>query len=568
MKTSHVLLFLLFVFALLSGCAPEEEISQEAGTAAVTDVNGKVTFNIANEDITFVFLDEASGNPLEGLAVGLAIGASGSQGVLFIVDPKERLAPQMVILRGRSASPTGLFVADDSEETGDYVGGPVVTLTGDRLSSVIQEIVLDELLEPVQDAVGQVNELLGIVPLAAKAIDSLGIPLGKYAETLSGAEEHAFTEDEYTDWVRGKIERRVAERIFHLVTEGEIPGVRSVVIDVASFGFDASAKGACGPTSGGNRIKVVTVGSYEFIGCKTLSTWEQLGKPLAVLPITATSDQYGLPLSTGSLELLSKANVGFGMQAALDESGKAEVYVPVGNYEAHITSVGFSPKVQEVKVTEKGTSIKTTLDAWTYTPPKTPLKEGGFEEAARQPAGGGKDIWSGTLIGTYRPLLRENCGEFSSTLTVTFTVPSSLADALQDELTAGITETDTSGSISGETTVSRPSSDYFCELVGSSSESTPLFASAYVLEGVPRINFYKTEYEYGTKLFSAGSEISYTVYTETVRGDPSEIKFQYDSLVLRPTSISDKQISGVWDTVTGAADRPDKPHGNFILTKQ
>src|SRR3989338_2327629 len=116
----------------------------------------------------------------------------------------------------------------------------------------------------------------------------------------------------------------------------------------------------CGPPKGARRIEVVKVSTLEFVGCKSLTMEEQT----AGLARAATEavDPYGQPLSTGSLDLVSRANVGFGVSVLLDTQGKATVDVPQGNYIASVSSPGCSPSTKDLQVQEGGTDVKFNLN--------------------------------------------------------------------------------------------------------------------------------------------------------------------------------------------------------------
>ena len=98
---------------------------------------------------------------------------------------------------------------------------------------------------------------------------------------------------------------------------------------------------------------------FKFIWHQPLSP-EPDPSPLYSIAASAT-DPFGQPLTIGSLELLSKANLGSGFVGVLDSQGAGEVPVPLGEYRWIVRSPGFKPSCGETSVTESGATINATL---------------------------------------------------------------------------------------------------------------------------------------------------------------------------------------------------------------
>ena len=75
--------------------------------------------------------------------------------------------------------------------------------------------------------------------------------------------------------------------------------------------------------------------------------------PTAPLQVTAT-DEYGIPLSSGSLELISKSTLGLSIVEILDTGGSANIPVPIGDYNVRISARGFEPYRDAVAVPKAG----------------------------------------------------------------------------------------------------------------------------------------------------------------------------------------------------------------------
>jgi hypothetical protein len=85
-------------------------------------------------------------------------------------------------------------------------------------------------------------------------------------------------------------------------------------------------------------------------------------EPPPLFSIAASvTDPFGQALTTGSLELLSQANLGSGFVQTLDSEGAGEIPVPPADYKWRASAPGYKPGCGQVSVTESGASINTIL---------------------------------------------------------------------------------------------------------------------------------------------------------------------------------------------------------------
>lgn len=545
-RPAIIIVLLLFV----AGCS-QQSARPSGPQAASSDFDGTVTFAIAGKATSFRFVDEQTGSPLSGLSVGFALDGEQAQGVLLVIDSEERIPPQVIVLHGEEQTPTGAAISFAEESS-------ISILLSDRAASIIQDVTLDQLPAWSHPIGEKVETILEIVPIAAKAIDNLGIPLGRYAETLGDAKEKTYTQDEYLESINSDLQQKALKHVFFFVT-GDVPDAASVSIELADYSISKGAGLGCGPTKGANRIKVVTVGMFEFVGCKSLTTAEQVDG-LYRVPAEGY-DERGLPLSKGSIHLISKNQIGLAYEKELSD-GKAEVSVPKGDYIASVSSEGYYASEKEVKA-EVGTNVKFTM-----TGVSAPVTTQTSEEGK---ASGKPETWTGTLTGTQTPVPSKDCGEFSYAYDVRFTVPSSLVAAFQSGTTDyWIWATDTSGTLSGKTGISRQSPDTSCELAAGSFDNFAIFVNAGtdpVTLKKPLINI-ATE-NFGSMFFSAASYRSYDdTYLDGHRELRSETKISQNTLTLTPTSISETSISGTWKEGGDFPPAHWDITGTFTLTKQ
>jgi hypothetical protein len=320
--------------------------------------------------VSFKLIDETTGTPVTGLAVGLAIDPeTEDQGVMLIVDPLNEFPPQAVVLLGPDAAALAASkhstgkepVALQAQQSFDLVEiflakGPQTTMG---------KLVLQQLQPLVQGALNVIGFVDGL-EVAAKMLDQAGVPLGQYADKLGVAETELLTQDEALDELKQDLIDAIQSRLLFFVDpealatlEVELPTPQSIMADLLSLGTDANAVFSCGlPGQRITRTKITFV-DWKIYGCKNITISDILPAPMGVN--AEGVDQFGMPLSKGSLGLISKGNIGLGFEAALDTNGDATVEVPIGNYRAVVRSQGFSAVEQDVSVPVGGTTLNVTL---------------------------------------------------------------------------------------------------------------------------------------------------------------------------------------------------------------
>lgn len=332
------------ILFLVAGCtAPEQgpataaqegpaaEVVLPAGTAVeISDNLGQATFSIAGRSTTFSFIDEG-GAPLKGLSIGLAMDPNSSAGVLMVIDPYNQLPLQVISIQGE-INPQANFADVSSAEN------VVEILLPSGGSSALRRVVLKWLPNAVSSAL-DLKELTG---LAAKALNQSGVPVGEYAGRLDSAEIKTLSREQAAEEFWKDVKDKVKNRVFFFMdpefyaTGGSLPTIQGVVIDTLSFGFDADAIFSCGLP--GEQLEVTSIADLKFYQCKRLEIKEQVKN--LVKATGSGTDERGQPLSTGSLEMVSKGNIGLGYWFEFSD-GVILNEVPVGNYLRQFHAKGF-----------------------------------------------------------------------------------------------------------------------------------------------------------------------------------------------------------------------------------
>ncbi|HLC45396.1 MAG TPA: putative Ig domain-containing protein, partial [archaeon] len=373
--------------------------------ANVTDAFGNVVFNIGGRDVKFQFLDEVNGSALQGLSVGFALdNVTKDQGVLLVIDPQDRFPPYTIALQG----PESGRVASDfnlSRKALPVVG--TVSLAGEGDSSDGSTLPINlvrvflpngpatpqgrVILEQLPARVSNFLDITNVAVVAAKALDAAGVPLGKYAGKIGGSSTRTMTQDEAWAEIQGDVRDKVSETVFFFVqpevlatAEINLPTPQGLALDVLGFGFDANAVYNCGLPS--QRITVTKAGPLKFFACKDV-TMQDLVKGLVRASVDGV-DEFGKPLSKGSLELVSTTGVPLAFKVPFD-GNSIELSVPTGNYRVRVVSPGFTPENKTVEVPEVGASVRITLKPYhfgtqpqelMFSPPATlPLASVGVE---------------------------------------------------------------------------------------------------------------------------------------------------------------------------------------------
>jgi List-Bact-rpt repeat protein len=374
----------------------------------VTDNTGSVSLIILGQNQTFTFADGPSGAPISGLSVGITIdAATQALGLLMIIDPAGRYPLRFIILHGAiatqasspamtsslaspaatSPSPQRLPLFSDLNAYGEVaaeaarpaamtssLASPTATSSSSPqrlplfsdLNALIPPQVL-AVLKPLYEKIDLALTLQDIAQIVATGLDKSGVPIGKYASYLSAPQTEMMSADDALNENRAETQSGVKSELVFL-TIGAILNpeialglelVQGMYLVLGQWGMDQSTLLACKSQGGNVQVtKFVIAGTpLKFYACIKL-TLQEITQQL--VRVSAT-DPFGQPLGQGSLELLSKANMGLGFIAPIS-SGGVQVPVPVGNYQATVRAPGFRPSVNGLTVGAGGSSLNVKLE--------------------------------------------------------------------------------------------------------------------------------------------------------------------------------------------------------------
>lgn len=360
---SMVIVLLMMVFMAGCGGGGGGDGSGSTGQAAVTDETGGVTFKVADQDVSFNFIDDSTGSPIPGLSV--AIGMDPGQpatAILVIADGFKQYPLQIVVLEGKPQkkakteaplNPTTLSITvheppppiqPSPPPEADVLTGVITTLQTGILPSLLPSNPTD-MSSPFLAALNALatSALFLPPPLTGVLPDVVGkerVPNDKVNEHLLKSAQEASLEN----------------LLFTLleVSAGEVP----MMVHLAEPAL---------------KTGIVTI--WEAMGATDIDfTKIRFGgllfeMPLPVFPgppkdpnpfpkdpnlhVSAT-DPAGRPLSGGSLQLLCKKTIGLGIVAVLDTGGKADIPVPPCDYTGDIRAKGFEPAQVDVTVPSNG----------------------------------------------------------------------------------------------------------------------------------------------------------------------------------------------------------------------
>jgi hypothetical protein len=318
-------------------CCAENKTS----AVAVSSASGATEFDFGSDKVYFDFVDEQADQFVSGLSIAIEVEPDGTQGVMMIIDPQERFPPQVVILQAKNSQ---VVIHPAFSASADTADGQNIPLS-QQATSTVRKVVVD-ILPKQLEGLGKSSGLIQMTGLAAKALNDSGVPLGKYADKFGIAtKERLLSRDEAAAEFWQNVRQGAKEKAFFFTDpefiasagrEG-IPSAQGVAIDLASFYFDANAIFSCG--YGNERVAVTESGPFVLYGCRSMTMGEQTAGLFRVAP--EGFDERGLPLSKGSLQLISKSHVGLGFEAPLDAKGVTTISVPPGTYEAQVTNPGY-----------------------------------------------------------------------------------------------------------------------------------------------------------------------------------------------------------------------------------
>lgn len=328
----------------------------------LTNEAGEVTLSVAGQEATFSFTDEETGEPISGLSVAFAMDNETKQALLLAIDSSEKYPPQIVILEDESNATVKQAPAAKGISFAGSGGKISIPLT--KLAyRVTRRVTLRWLPEQVDETLSQIS----VAQLAYRALDNAGLPIASYMKrNCLGSTTKTMTPDEAMANLKTEVKDRVKSNLFFFAqpeffaTLGRsIPNPQSIAIDAMNTVLDASATFACRDAN--QRVVMTEACGMKFYACKYSTELRDWDWGFARVSVDG-KDEFGVPLSTGSLELFSKANAGLGYSIPL-EGGKAAVEVPKGGYVAQIKAPGFASQTKDVQVGEGETPVTATLGA-------------------------------------------------------------------------------------------------------------------------------------------------------------------------------------------------------------
>jgi hypothetical protein len=358
-------------------------LPKKISTVAVTDDLGSATLKSGKVTLPIQFQDEDTGSPIVGLSAALALDKKNrSRAVLAIADPLGRYPLQVLVLQGPST------IGVSSAKTCMAVpklkdANPVLTVSSrpdcspDNLYAhvilPIETSALPPLKSPPPPPTPLSDTMLSATKAAMSSMMQQALKATVSKTTISC--QDALEEDKNTlmelpvDTMVSRFIIDPAATAACILVAPEFALACPVIVEAVGLAGDmytamnlARDVFQCGLYPSDELIlKRVTLlpGSADILLYQELVSPQQTAPQLVQVPVSAT-DSYGQLLSTGSLELVSQANLGSGLRAVID-NGTAEVPVPLGDYGWTLRSQGFKPQCGQVSVTESGAVINAVM---------------------------------------------------------------------------------------------------------------------------------------------------------------------------------------------------------------
>jgi|GEM_PF-3744910 len=349
--------------------------------AGLTDYEGNVPVKLGNVTLQLHFTDQTTGSSISGLSVAAAVDKKNkSRAVVAVVDAYGRYPIQILVLRGPSTSSlssqaagSGMSGAGQTARLETHIYSGCDADAEAKSWNVIRSIetpalpptplpstpvIPDDLSTPLTSAVSAA--LSSAWQVAVKSVTSKVVMV---CPEVDGTDADAIGRSQ-----QGKIMLSYpAREAFYKLDPrgGDMVNILGYAQDLSQFVNDADHVLHCGLYPDHEMsIKTVTFQSilpdiFKLIWHQPLSS-EPDPSPLYSIAASA-SDPFGQPLTTGSLELLRKANLGSGLVGTFDSPGTGEIPVPLGDYRWILRSPGFRPSCGETTVTESGATVNVTL---------------------------------------------------------------------------------------------------------------------------------------------------------------------------------------------------------------
>jgi hypothetical protein len=343
----------------------QQDSANSGVSAGVTDSSGRVVLTLAGQSFSFNFAD-VHNVPFKGLSVGAQLNPDvPGLGVVMAAFTNDTRPPVIRVLRGslglskrlassKSADPAPVDVVDVSIKVGSFENSVAGILEFKSLPIPGAKTFLSGL--SMLGQIGTIAKILNAIPgqPVSAALTEMGV--GR-TTTISAAD--ALNEIKTTSNATSIILVGAAAVVNPLALPGMAVGI---VVSKAANLFDQMTVSGCAGS-----VTKQTAGPYTFYSCTM--------RPPDPAVVFANAPIIKVSAAGGSLmELISKDNAGLGLTAAFDQSGNADVPVPLGRYNLQVQGPGIDPVVVSgISVSAGGGPIYVptikTKDSITYTGP-------------------------------------------------------------------------------------------------------------------------------------------------------------------------------------------------------
>lgn len=312
------------------------------GQTAVTDQQGMVTFQISGQNVQFSFVDDTTGQPLAGTNIVLSADSqTQSVGTLLVIDPSKHYPVQVILLVPSETSSTKLtslknyFIPFASAQSEVVV--KVTVTTSIRQAGNLLPVSFLHKIHQVGHVVEKANSVYDSLALSLKYADKNGwLTVSGYLQN-HGYETGSISSEEAIDKIKEENKQgKIIDGLFLIGSGGsDMPAYMfSRVVGEITAKMDINTVSGCNS----QQVQYVEVGSAIFYNCPS----DKTSGLLKYEPPAETTDHV-------SLDLLSKANQGFGERIQTDQG--QPVSVPADDYSVRVSSPGKNPVTEDLTVT-------------------------------------------------------------------------------------------------------------------------------------------------------------------------------------------------------------------------
>ncbi|HOD80258.1 MAG TPA: Ig domain-containing protein [Phycisphaerae bacterium] len=360
---------------------------RDSGT---TDANGEVVLNVAGQPQTFRLADEQTLLPLSGFWASVAVDAQTlATGLAVFVDPSGRRPTQFMVLRGSAAPQAAqasgrqlaaeaapVLAAEEPDVISVYAGNVstrvITDQITDKLTAFFFERQADETAEQFALRLPGIKEAVGFMASSLTTLAGMGLQM---ADTLSnGAVARTFAKSKYAKTELLTPEQALAK----IKSDRQQEGITTALMltlggNILELGNPYTAAGMALDLMGDQiakesvsiavglpnmGVRVTSLFGFDIYSLSPLTMTEQMeraGQVSVYIPNAAD-------MTSGSLELIRKGDIGTSMLIPLDQTGSAVADVPAGDYRAILRGPGFKTAYQDVSVDETGLDIEHTME--------------------------------------------------------------------------------------------------------------------------------------------------------------------------------------------------------------